>query len=202
MQHSASHPTAQKLRQRIAIGIFFFGAIALLIVLEVLYFKHHATPSWDNVDAWLAIRYADVETISTHELDDVIALNQRDPLSTPLLLLDIREASEFAVSHIPSARHVSPSTVTDFAERELVQFDRSQLIVVYCSVGVRSAAAADELQSLGFTHVKNLRGSIFQWANENRSLAGGVRVHPFDVTWVQLLRADLRSELGSSAATR
>ena len=111
------------------------------------------------------------------------------------MLLDIREAPEFAVSRIPGARNVVPATIVDYAERELAALDRAQPIIVYCSVGLRSAAAAHELRSLGFTHVRNVRGSIFSWANEGRALEGGKLVHVYGARWGQLLREDLRAPL-------
>src|SRR3989442_14420863 len=37
-------------------------------------------------------------------------------------------------------------------------------IVVYCHQGVRSAAVADYLRSLGFGNVKNLAGGLDAWA--------------------------------------
>ncbi len=193
LQYSESEPPGRSLRKRILIGVALIGATVLLVTFGI-YFKHRATVSWDNVEAWISLRHASVKTISTSELDEFITANRSDPSKNPLLLLDIRDASEFAVSRIPGARHVAPTTVLDFAERELERLDRSQPIVVYCAVGVRSAAAAEELQMLGFKHVRNLQGSIFQWANEDRLLEGGQRVHPYDAIWGQLLRADLRSE--------
>ena len=50
---------------------------------------------------------------------------------------------------------------------------------------------AQKLKARGFTHVQNLEGSIFMWANEGRVLQrGGVAVnvvHPFDERWGRLL---------------
>ena len=63
-------------------------------------------------------------------------------------------------------------------------------VVVYCSVGYRSSAIAASLQELGVS-VRNLRRSIFGWANQGLPLenAAGVTlfVHPFDETWGRLL---------------
>jgi rhodanese-related sulfurtransferase len=194
LQHSPPHTSRRSLRKRSMIGVALIGATVLVFIFAMMYFKHRAAVSWDNVEAWISLRHASVKTISTRELNEIMIANRGDPVKKPLLLFDIRDASEFAASRIPGARHVAPLTVVDFAERELEKLDRSQPIVVYCALGVRSAAAAEQLQMLGFTNVRNLQGSIFQWANEDRPLEGGTRVHPYDATWGQLLRADLRSE--------
>jgi rhodanese-related sulfurtransferase len=157
------------------------------------------SPTWTQVNLLLDYRFSDVESISTQQLDAVLARQGRDPTAGKLILLDIRSAEEFAVSRIPGARHVPPEAVLDFAERELASADRKQLIVVYCSVGLRSAVAARDLRFLGFTQVKNLRGSLFQWANERRTLEGGTAVHPYDDYWRRLLLAPVRLP---SAASR
>jgi len=68
-------------------------------------------------------------------------------------------------------------------------------VVVYCSVGYRSSALAEKLQRAGFTNVVNLEGSIFQWANEGRTLSRGTNVvreiHGYSRKWAQMLQADL-----------
>ena len=48
----------------------------------------------------------------------------------------------------------------------------------------------------GFTNVRNLEGSIFEWANQGhpveRAGAPVNEVHPYDESWGTLLREDLR----------
>ena len=161
--------------------IVLFAGIALL-----------NSPTWTQIDWLLAHRFADIESISTDQLEKLLLDARQNPRATKPVLLDIRSAEEFAVSRIPGARHMPPDTVVDFAERELASLDRSQLIVVYCAVGMRSAAAARDLKFLGFTQVKNLRGSLFQWANEGRALEGATVVHPYNDYWGQLLRVSVR----------
>ncbi len=172
-----------KLRSAAIVTLF-----ALVGVLSLV------SPTWTQIDWYLAYRFADVESVSTNHLDKLLLDASQKSQGTKLVVLDIRSAEEFAVSRIPGARHVPPDTVVDFAERELASLDRATPIVVYCSVGVRSAAAARDLQFLGFTRVKNLRGSLFQWANEGRVLdggKGGVAVHPYNGFWGRLLRTGL-----------
>lgn len=149
--------------------------------------------SWTQLDSWIGRQFPDVASISSTQLSADLE-SARSASGTLWMLLDVRTTQEFAVSHLPGARHVEVDKVLDFAEKELGKLDRSQPILVYCSVGIRSAAAARDLQLAGFTQVKNLRGSIFQWANAGRALEGGNLVHPYNALWGQLLRADLRSQ--------
>lgn len=149
-------------------------------------------PTWTQIDLWLDWRFSDVTSISTEQLENVLA-HPRGNGNAPPLLIDVRTAQEFAVSRLPDAQHIEGTLVLDFAERELAQLDRSYPIIVYCSVGIRSAVSARDLQLAGFTQVKNLRGSIFQWANEGRALQGAPNVHPYNSHWGRLLRADLHA---------
>ena len=171
------------------------GKLLLAFIATIVLFAGIAllnSPTWTQIDWWLAHRYGDIETIRTDQLEKLLLDARQNPRATKPVLLDIRSAEEFAVSRIPGARHMPPDTVVDFAERELASLDRSQLIVVYCAVGMRSAAAARDLKFLGYTQVKNLRGSLFQWANEGRALEGATAVHPYNEYWGQLLQIGVR----------
>ena len=179
--------TVRHLRPGVKLLLGFVATIILFAGIGWL-----NSPTWSQVDWWLAHRFADVETISTDQLEKLLLEARQNPHAKKRVLLDIRSAEEFAVSRIPGARHVPPDTVVDFAERELASLDRSQLIVVYCAVGMRSATAARDLKFLGFTQVKNLRGSLFQWANEGRALEGATAVHPYNDYWGQLLQIGVR----------
>ena len=117
-----------------------------------------------------------------------------------MVLLDARGPDEYAVSHLPGARRVDPDADAAALGSALADVDRRRPVVVYCSVGARSAAVARRLRKAGFERVENLRGSIFRWANEGRPVVrdGEVvgEVHPFDAVWGRLLdpehRADVR----------
>lgn len=176
-------------RRRLGLKLLV-GLIGTTILLAGIAWLN--SPTWTQVDGLLAYRFADIETVSTAQLEKLVDNAKQNPQARNLLVLDIRSAEEFAVSRVPGARHVPLDTVIDFAERELASLDRSQLIVVYCAVGVRSAAAAKDLKFLGFTQVKNLRGSLFQWANEGRALEGATVVHPYNDYWGKLLHTDVR----------
>ncbi len=110
-----------------------------------------------------------------------------------LVLLDARQLDEHRVSHLAGARRVDPDR-PDVASLAIPEGAR---VVVYCSVGWRSASVADALARAGRSHVFNLEGGIFAWANEGRRVVRGghaVRaVHPYDATWGRLLRRELHA---------
>jgi rhodanese-related sulfurtransferase len=132
----------------------------------------------------IRVRFPAVQTVSTAELAEWI----ERPTGGQPLLLDVRAPAEFAVSHLPGAILVSSGAQ---ARERLRSRTNEGSVVLYCSVGYRSADLADQLQAEGFTNLFNLEGSIFQWANEGRPLfRGSARVevvHPFDDDWGRLL---------------
>jgi len=101
-----------------------------------------------------------------------------------VILLDSRSRDEYDTSHLKGARWVG---FRKFDIDELEELDRDTSIVVYCSVGKRSELVGEKLKKAGFENVKNLRGGIFQWANESRPIIdadGPTRnVHPYDRKW-------------------
>lgn len=142
---------------------------------------------WRLVNGLVQRRFPDVRAVSTAEL----SASLEDPVHPgpkPLLLLDVREPAEYAVSHVPGARCFPPGA----GATALTDWPKDAPVVTYCSVGYRSAALAQRLQAAGFTDVRNLRGSIFAWANEDRPLVDTegrptAVVHPYDRTWGTLV---------------
>lgn len=79
------------------------------------------------------------------------------------VLLDVRDQEEFDEKHIPGAILIPGDELEDRAWDELP--DENQLILVYCSTGRRSSLAAQTLEDLGYTNVKDL-GGIASWPYE------------------------------------
>jgi len=152
-----------------------------LIGLNSLYRDVSEPPTWERIERGINKAHPGLPQISTAELAKQIESGIRP------ILLDCRNAEEFAVSHLVGAVHAeTPEDAFAFASNPDAQ------IVVYCSVGVRSADLVAVLVDAGYTDVHNLAGSIFQWSNENRPLVDGdgastTEVHPFSVYWGTLL---------------
>ena len=109
------------------------------------------------------------------------------------VFLDARELEEFAVSRLPGAQHVG---FKQFDPESLAKLDRDQPIIVYCSVGYRSALITQRLEAAGYRHVRNLYGGIFEWVNQGQPVVDAqgnptTRVHAFSPRWgVWLTRGD------------
>jgi len=76
------------------------------------------------------------------------------------ILLDVREDWERQLCRLEDSVHI-PLEELELRTDEL---DPKDEIVVYCHQGVRSAAVAEYLRSLGFRDVKNLAGGLDLWA--------------------------------------
>jgi molybdopterin/thiamine biosynthesis adenylyltransferase/rhodanese-related sulfurtransferase len=77
------------------------------------------------------------------------------------LLVDVREADEWAQGHAPGALHV-PRGFLELRIEEKAQ-DKGSKIVLYCAGGTRSAFAARSLQELGYSDVVSLSGGFGKW---------------------------------------
>ena len=83
------------------------------------------------------------------------------------LLIDVREADEFAAGHIPGAIHISRGML-EFKLSNAPEFSSRDLdIVLYCKTSGRAALAANALAEMGYVRVQSIGGGFDAW------LAGG-----------------------------
>jgi rhodanese-related sulfurtransferase len=78
-----------------------------------------------------------------------------------LVLVDVREESEFAAGHIPGAIHLSKGVIERDIETKFP--DPKQEILLYCGGGFRSALTADNLQRMGYGNVVSVDGGWRSW---------------------------------------
>ncbi len=167
-------------------------SFAILLCMSLLPACAHSQAGlgWKLVNGKIRREFPEVPRITTAELaGEMTATEARRPL-----LLDVRTPEEFAVSHLRGAERIDPA-----APASAVTAPKERAIVTYCSVGYRSAALAQRLRAAGFTKVRNLEGSIFQWANEGRPVFREghevAQVHPYNGLWGLLLDQKRRAEL-------
>ena len=78
-----------------------------------------------------------------------------------VVLVDVREESEFAKDHLPGAIHLGKGVIERDVEARIP--DLNTPMVLYCGGGFRSALAADNLQKMGYTSVLSMDGGIRVW---------------------------------------
>lgn len=97
------------------------------------------------------------------------AFNAAISAETTPQLIDVRSESEFNDGYIAKAVNWplnSPTYATGIAK-----LDKSKPVYVYCLSGGRSASAAKDLESKGFTKVFNLKGGTLAWGNAGLPLS-------------------------------
>ena len=83
-------------------------------------------------------------------------------------VIDVRNATEWAEGHVPTARHIPLGYLTD----RVAEIPRDKPVIVLCRTGARSAIAASVLQRLGVANVMNLVGGYSAWRGEGLPVAG------------------------------
>jgi rhodanese-related sulfurtransferase len=88
-----------------------------------------------------------------------------------LLLIDVREESEWAKGHLPGAVHLGKGIIERDVEERVP--DPGAEMVLYCGGGYRSALAADNLQKMGYTNVWSMDGGYRDWKEKGYPLTTG-----------------------------
>lgn len=181
-------------RGLLIIGGMFLGTFVILFLGKCGYGKLEIYQSIDSLVAHVRQEFPEVAPIDGATLQLYL---QQDP---PPLLVDIRGEPEYAMSHLPGAISLSS------AEAILDHLEGSEkpveTVLLYGSVGLRSAEIARELAEVSPVRLFHLEGGIFRWANEGGDLVSAsgkpaARVHPYNSVWGRLLDEEKRGELES-----
>ena len=86
----------------------------------------------------------------------VLMLNRGKPL-----ILDVRDAAEFAAGHIQGAKHIP---LADLVGRikEIEKF-KDKPVLVHCQKGMRARTACTILKAQQFNQLNNLQGGLDAW---------------------------------------
>jgi rhodanese-related sulfurtransferase len=77
------------------------------------------------------------------------------------LVLDIRDAPEYASGHVPKARHIPMGELSKRVD-EIGKY-KDKAVIVTCRTGSRSGAASRFLRKAGFNTVYQLKGGLAAW---------------------------------------
>ena len=87
------------------------------------------------------------------------------------VLLDVREAEEFAAGHLPGAVHASRGLLEFKLSGSPQLASRDLSFVIYCKTSGRAALAAVAMREMGYLNVQSIAGGFDAWA------AAGKPVH-------------------------
>ena len=165
-------------------GIAGIGLIATLGGIAL-----YQTSDLERIHAGIEASYDAVEHVSAEEFSSL------DP--DQIVLFDVREQDEFAVSHLPGANLVDPAMTREEFAASFADKLQGKRAVFYCSVGMRSSILANRVAAIVEQETgrppANLIGGLFQWHNDERGLVSAVgketdAIHPFDDYWGRLIK--------------
>jgi rhodanese-related sulfurtransferase len=87
------------------------------------------------------------------------------------VLLDVREADEFAAGHIPGAVHASRGLLEFKLSSAPNLSNRDLRFLIYCKTSGRAALAAASMKEMGYLNVQSIAGGFDAW------VAAGKPVH-------------------------
>nr|WP_246447323.1 rhodanese-like domain-containing protein [Undibacterium jejuense] len=80
------------------------------------------------------------------------------------LVLDVRNAEEFAAGHLPNAKNIPLADLNNRIKE--IEKSKNTVVITVCAQGVRSANAAALLSKAGFTQVFSLEGGTEAWKTQ------------------------------------
>jgi molybdopterin/thiamine biosynthesis adenylyltransferase/rhodanese-related sulfurtransferase len=96
------------------------------------------------------------------EISEIDAARARELVDNgEAIVVDVREQDEWDEGHIPGAVHIPRGNLESRIERAVP--DTAQPVVLYCSVGNRSAFAAKTLEEMGYVDVVSLAAGFTDW---------------------------------------
>jgi len=170
-----------------------------LILLLVLLLSFNAAYAGDDMNENNALTKTHNKILKNYE--DVLHIDA-DKLSEmkqeDVVVFDIREQDEFAVSHLEGAIWADPDIKASTFLKNYGEIIGDKAVILYCSVGVRSSRLAEKLQAemTETAEIYNLEKGIFGWHNEKRplyqtSITETVEptdyIHPYNFVWGRMV---------------
>ena len=105
---------------------------------------------------------ARIEEVAIEDVD--LAIQNAD------VLIDVREADEYAAGHISGAVHASRGMLEFKLTNDTALSSRDLKVVLYCKTGGRAALAAVSLLDMGYLHVTSITGGFDAWVSAQKPI--------------------------------
>jgi len=109
--------------------------------------------------------------LTVDELASRLAAGGSNRASAPDLVIDVRQADEYATGHVPGSIHITAGSLPD----RLKDLPHDRPIVTICASGMRSSVAASILRSAGFEDVSWVASGLPAWRAAGHLVVHGDR---------------------------
>jgi rhodanese-related sulfurtransferase len=113
----------------------------------------------------------DLVALAKSSIKEVSLADAPQAIQNADILLDVREADEYASGHIPGAIHMSRGMLEFKLSGNPALSARDLKIVLYCKTSGRAALAAKALHEMGYQHVQSIGGGFDAWIEAGNPIA-------------------------------
>jgi len=113
----------------------------------------------------------DLVTAAKSRVQEVPITEAEAAIRNADVLVDVREADEYAAGHLPGAVHISRGMLEfKFSANPALQ-PRDLKVVLYCKTSGRAALCATALHDMGYLNVQSIAGGFDAWAAAGKPVA-------------------------------
>ena len=112
----------------------------------------------------------DLVTAAKARVQEVAIAEAEQAIREADVLLDVREADEYAAGHLPGAIHASRGLLEFKLSSSPELNSRDLRIVLYCKTSGRAALAACALHDMGYLQVKSISGGFDAWLTAGKPI--------------------------------
>ena len=105
----------------------------------------------------------DLVTAAKTRVQEISIAHAEQAIHEADLLLDVREADEYAAGHLSGAVNISRGMLEFKFSANPALESRDLKVVLYCKTSGRAALAAAALQDMGYLNVQSLAGGYDAW---------------------------------------
>lgn len=110
----------------------------------------------------------DLVAAAKARIQEVALVDAEQAIRETDVLLDVREADEYAAGHLSGAIHASRGMLEFKLSNSPELSSRDLKIVLYCKTSGRAALAACALHDMGYLQVKSISGGFDAWVNAGK----------------------------------
>lgn len=110
----------------------------------------------------------DLVTAAKQRIQEVSVAEAEQAIRDADVLVDVREAEEYASGHIPGAIHAARGLLEFKFSNSPELSARDLKVVLVCKSSGRAALAACTLHDMGYLNVKSIAGGMDAWLNAGK----------------------------------